>query len=75
MEKMSPFPTQEDYPLAVFETHVLQDCVVFTLPLHATLDALVPLALELLHLPGTCRLSARLAMEDGQVSISIRHSP
>ena len=62
---------QENYPVAMFDTHVFQDRVIFTLPLHATLDALLPLALELLHMPGTCKLLVRLSVEDGQLVISI----
>ena len=62
---------QENYPMAIFDTHVLQDHVIFTLPLHATLDTLIPLALELLHMPDTCKLLVRLAVEDGQLVITI----
>jgi hypothetical protein len=70
MQKIANTP-QEFYPMAVFETHVFQDHVIFTLPLHATLDTLVPLALELLHMPDTCRLEARLQVEDGQLVITL----
>ena len=52
-------------------THLARDRVIFTLPLNETLDTLVPLAVELLHMPEACKLLARLAVEDSQLVISI----
>jgi hypothetical protein len=62
---------QDSFPMAVFNTHLAKERVIFTLPLTETLDTLVPLAVELLHMPHTCKLLARIAIEDSQLVISI----
>ena len=69
MQNINTTP-QENFPQVMFETHVFQDRVIFSLPLLTTLDTLVPLALELLHMPGTCKLEVRLTVDDGQLVIS-----
>ena len=63
--------TQDNFPMVMFTTHLTRDRVIFTLPLNETLDTLVPLAVELLHMPEACKLLARLAVEDSQLVISI----
>jgi hypothetical protein len=62
---------QDNFPMVMFNTHLARDHVIFTLPLNETLDTLVPLAVELLHMPEACKLLARLAVEDSQLVISI----
>jgi hypothetical protein len=69
MQNIKEIP-QENYPMVIFDTHVLHDRVIFTLPLHATLDTLIPLAVDLLHMPDTCKLLVRLAGEDGELAIT-----
>ena len=63
---------QENFPLAVFDTHVLKDRVFFTLPMQATLEALIPLAKELLHLGPGRNMEANIEVsEGGELVISI----
>ena len=74
MMKTSNPSLQDKFPLVMFETHLANDRVLFTLPLNTTLDTLVPLAVELLHMPHTCKLQARLTVEDSQLVITIGKS-
>lgn len=60
--------------MAVFDTHLAKDRVIFTLPLNQTLEALVPLAVELLRMPENCRLQVRLVVEDGSLVITMGKS-
>jgi len=72
MQKIETTP-QENFPLVMFDTHVFQDRVIFTLPVRATMETLVPLAKELLRLPDARNMEANIEIgESGALVISIR---
>lgn len=63
---------QENFPFVMFDTHVFRDRVIFTLPMRATMETLVPLARELMGMPNARMVEAKVEVDDGgELVISI----
>lgn len=72
---MQPIETgsQENFPQVMFQTHVFRDRVVFTLPMRATMETLVPLARQLIKAPEACSLEAKVELDDnGELVITLK---
>ena len=71
MQQIEASP-QDNFPFVMFDTHVFKDRVIFTLPMRATMETLVPLARELLGMPLTRTVEAKVEVDDGgELVISI----